>query len=418
MKIYHIFIVAAGASLLGGCTSCDNKKMQAADYVNVFVGTDAHGHTYPGAATPFGMVQLSPDTGLEGWDRCSGYHYSDSTIIGFSHTHLSGTGRSDLMDVMLMPFTGETHWNAGTSDNPDAGYRSRFSHDSETARPGYYAVTLDDYGIRAELTASKRTGMHRYTFPADSPRKFILDLSHHYSTDSVLNTTLTVVTDTLITGSRETLGWGEPGEKFYSHQKIFFAIKLQEVPENIEIRSDGKSLQCMEAHGRDIKMTASFAPSAAPLGIKVGISPVSVGNAIENMEHEIPGWDFDTTAAEALTMWNEALGKIEAKGSGRDMRVFYTALYHSMLAPVLYNDINGQYRGSDGEIHKASGFNNYTVLSLWDTFRAANPLYTIIEPQLVSDIINSMLAQYDEYGLLPVWPLWSSETNCMIGYHA
>ena len=415
MKAIHLLLLSA---MISGCAK--NEKTPS-DYVDPFVGTDGHGHTYPGAVLPFGMAQVSPDTGLEEWDRCSGYHYGDSSIIGFTHTHLSGTGRSDLLDVMVMPFTGEPRWEAGRASNPDEGYRSRFSHDRESARPGYYSVMLDDYGIQVELTATKRAGMHRYTFPlgADA-RNVILDLSHHFSTDSVEMTSVRFLNDSVLTGSRYSVGWGEPGERFYSRQKIFFAINLCKAPEKYLMMVDGREIAPADTSAQSIKLIARYPANASTdtLAIGVGISAVSAENALENLNCEIGSKTFDTVVAEAAESWNDALGRIKATGSERDLRVFYTALYHSMLAPSLYNDINGQYRGADGKIHTASGFNNYTVLSLWDTFRAANPLYTLIAPQITSDIVSSMLAFYDEYGLLPVWPLWSSETNCMIGYHS
>lgn len=404
---------AAAALVLAGCAR--EKTAEVADLVDPMIGTGAHGHTFPGATTPFGMVQLSPDTGLEGWDWCSGYHYTDSTIIGFTHTHLSGTGRSDLMDVMLMPHTGAPKLS------PEE-YTSAFSHADEVASPGYYKVLLKDHGVTAELTATPRAGFHRYTFPADSAANVILDLAHHYATDSVINTTLTAVGDSVLTGARFSRGWGEPGERFWSDQHIYYAIKFSRPFSSSTLAVAGEgvdpSVAAAGVKGPDVKFVASFEPSAEPLLVKVGISAVSEENALANLAAEIPAWDFDGAAASARALWNDELGKIKVEGPEDAKRIFYTAMYHAMTTPYLYNDVNGEYRGSDGKVHKAEGFNNYTVLSLWDTFRAANPLYTITNPKLASDLVNSMLAQYDEYGLLPVWSLWSSETNCMIGYHA
>ena len=411
-----IMIRAAVAALL--LTACTARQERLTDYVNPFVGTDYHGHTFPGAATPFGMVQLSPDTHLEGWDWCSGYHYSDSSIIGFSHTHLTGTGRSDLMDVMLMPAVGKVRLNAGTRENPDSGYRSRFSHDREWASPGYYKVHLSDYDIMAELTATPRCGLQRYTFPASDSAYVILDLSHHYATDSVKHTALSVLNDSVITGERITKGWGDPGEKYWSNQKLYFAMQVSRPADLISVYSEDKPVSTGSASGTQVKAVLHYRTAAGePLSVKVGISAVSTDNALLNLHSELPGWDFDRVAEDARRSWEEKLSRIRTEASDTEKRVFYTALYHSFLAPYLYCDVNSEYRGSDDQVHTAS-FDNYTVFSLWDTFRAANPLIGMLNPEEAGDMICSMLAQYDEYGLLPVWSLWSSETNCMIGYHA
>lgn len=388
------------------------------DFVDPLIGTDGHGHTFPGAAYPFGMVQLSPDTGLEGWDWCAGYHYSDSSIIGFSHTHLSGTGRSDLMDVMLMPTTGNLKLNPGSKSKPDEGYRSRFSHDEESASPGYYKVRLKDYDIMAELTVSSRCGFHRYTFPESKSSHIILDLSHHFATDSVLFTSINKIDSCTIIGERKTKGWGEPGEKYWSEQQLFFALKISKAFD-LSIATDEQFIQEKQASGKNIKAVLNFETSPNEMVlVKVGISAVSAENALQNLSEEIPHWDFNKTLSETQSVWEKELSKIKVVASDKNKTIFYTALYHSLLAPYLYNDVNKEYLGFDKQTHIAEGFNNYTVLSLWDTFRAENPLLTLIAPDKVNDLIQSMLAQYEQYGLLPVWPLWSSETNCMIGYHA
>lgn len=404
-------------------TGCQRKETtDSADsplsYVDPLIGTSGHGHTFPGAASPFGMVQLSPDTGLEGWDWCSGYHYSDSSIIGFSHTHLSGTGRSDLLDVLLMPGTGDIKLDAGSKENPDEGYRSSFSHDEEWASPGYYKVRLKDYDIMVELTATPRCGFHRYTFPDSESSHVILDLSHHFATDSVLLTSLKKVDDYTIVGKRQTKGWGEPGEKYWSEQQLYFAMKISK-PFNLSLAVDNQFIPREQAEGKNVKAIMNFDTShKEPILIKVGISAISAENALLNLEEEIPDWDFDSTLRKTQRAWENELSKIKIEAPEKDKTVFYTALYHSLLAPYLYNDVNGQYLGFDKQVHQADDFNNYTVLSLWDTFRAENPLLTLIAPDKANDLIQSMLAQYDQYGLLPVWPLWASETNCMIGYHA
>ncbi|MFR2069052.1 MAG: GH92 family glycosyl hydrolase [Bacteroides nordii] len=420
MRKYTLILLVA--VLFVGCNSSKDKKAFKDDilnYVNPFIGTAGHGHTFPGATSPFGMVQLSPDTGLEGWDWCSGYHYSDNSIIGFSHTHLSGTGRSDLMDVMLMPFVGDVKLQAGTKENPDWGYRSRFSHDEEWASPGYYKVNLKDYDIMAELTVSPRCGIHRYTFPENINSHIILDLSHHFSTDSVIYTSLEVINSNTITGQRKTKGWGEPGEKYWSNQQLFFAMQVSKPFQSVNVVTDDMIIEDKRAEGKNIKAILNFETKQnEKVLIKVGISAVSIENALRNLSNEIPDWDFDEVLTKTQAEWRSKLSTIAVSAPEETKNIFYTAFYHSLLAPCLYNDVNGEYLGSDKKVHTTQDFSNYTVMSLWDTFRAQNPLLTLIAPDKTNDIINSMLAQYDEYGLLPVWSLWSSETNCMIGYHS
>ncbi|WP_291586331.1 GH92 family glycosyl hydrolase [Bacteroides sp.] len=420
MRKYTLILLVV--VLFVGCNSSKDKtvfKDDVLNYVNPFIGTAGHGHTFPGATSPFGMVQLSPDTGLEGWDWCSGYHYSDNSIIGFSHTHLSGTGRSDLMDVMLMPFVGNVKLQAGTKENPDWGYRSRFSHDEEWASPGYYKVNLKDYDIIAELTVSPRCGIHRYTFPENINSHIILDLSHHFSTDSVIYTSLEVINNNTITGQRQTKGWGEPGEKYWSNQQLFFAMQVSKPFQSVNVVTDDMIIEDKRAEGENIKAILNFETKQnEKVLIKVGISAVSIENALKNLSNEIPDWNFDEVLAKTQAEWRSKLSTIAVSAPEETKTIFYTALYHSLLAPCLYNDVNGEYLGSDKKVHMTQDFSNYTVMSLWDTFRAQNPLLTLIAPNKTNDIINSMLAQYDEYGLLPVWSLWSSETNCMIGYHS
>ncbi|PUZ22999.1 alpha-mannosidase [Chitinophaga parva] len=415
------FALLLAIPFMMGCGATDSSEhghVEVLGFVNPFIGTGGHGHTFPGAAYPSGMVQVSPDTGLDGWDWCAGYHYSDSSIIGFSHTHLSGTGRSDLLDVMIMPTVGKIKLDEGTKTRPAEGYRSRFSHDEEVASPGYYKVKLQDYDIMAELTASPRCGFHRYTFPASRESHIVLDLSHHYATDSVLLTSLKVADSCTITGERHTRGWGEPGEKYWVDQHVFYAIKVSK-PFSASVSVDDHAVGEQQASGRNVKAVLNFATAKSEMVlVKVGISPVSVENALENLSTEIPAWDFNETLTQAQLKWEHELKKINITAPDKTKTIFYTALYHSLITPYLFNDVNKQYPGFDGHIHKAEGFSNYTALSLWDTFRAMNPLLTILEPGKVNDIIQSMLAQYDQTGLLPVWPLWSSETNCMIGYHS
>ena len=363
--------------------------------VNPFIGTGGHGHTYPGPSLPFGMIQPGPDTRLTGWDGCSGYHYSDSRLFGFSHTHLSGTGIPDYGDILLMPTTGEVRLNNGADGKP--GYSSSFSHDEEAAEPGYYAVTLKDYGVRAELTSTTRVGMHRYRFPAGAPAHVILDLTHR---DTLVEASLAVVSDTEVSGLRRSTGWARD-------QVVYFVIRFS--------RPFGESAR----EGPDRVRAFDFGSAGDPLLIKVGISAVSVEGARKNIDAELPGWDFDAARRAASQTWDRALSKIVVEGGTRDERVrFYTALYHTMLTPNVYMDADGSYRGRDGAIHQADGFTYYTVFSLWDTFRTLHPLLAVVDRARTRDFVQTFLRQYVEGGRLPVWELAGNETDTMIGYHA
>jgi predicted alpha-1,2-mannosidase len=402
--------------------SCKNNEPVAyTSFVNPMVGTSGHGHTFPGATVPFGMVQLSPDTYNAGWDWCSGYHYSDSSIMGFSHTHLSGTGRGELLDVLMMPTTGAVKFNPGTREDPGSGYRSRFSHKSEIAKPGYYSVMLDDYGIKAELTASQRAGFQRYTFSKNEKANLIIDMAHSFKTDSILNGTIRIVNDTLIVGSHKSKGWGEGTEKYWVQREVFFAARLSKPISTASFIVDDTIIDNVKTViGKAVKTNLVFdLADNRQLLIKVGISGVDIEGALKNVDAEIPDWNFDKVVKSADSSWNEILRTFEVKDQNQaNKETFYTALYHSCIAPYTASDVDGRYMGFDHQIHKADGFTMTTGLSLWDTFRAANPLYTIVSPVKVTDIINSMLVQYEQYGLLPVWPLGNSETNCMIGYHS
>ena len=358
-------------------------------YVNPFVGTGGHGHTFPGAIVPFGMVQLSPDTRLTGWDGCSGYHYSDSVVYGFSHTHLSGTGISDYGDILLMPAVG-----------PKKTYTSRFSHQNEKASPGFYSVRLDDDNILVELTATARAGMHRYTFPATSEADVILDLAHR---DKLLDSNLKLEgrPPTTVVGWRRSQAWARD-------QIVYFAIEFSHpIIGMVHVYPESKTLFRFDAS------------NGKPILVRVGISAVSTDGALRNLRSEIDHWDFDKVRSDAAAAWNRELSKITASG-GTDAQLtnFYTGLYHAMTAPNIFMDVDGQYRGRDFKIHKATDFTNYTVFSLWDTFRAAHPLYTIIDTKRTRDFIKTFLVQYEQGGRLPVWELAANETDTMIGYHA
>ena len=374
-------------------------------YVDPFIGTGGHGHTYPGASMPFGMVQLSPDAGKSGWDWCSGYHYSDSGLVGFSHTHLSGTGCGDLGDILFMPTT--------SSQNLDEKYRSPFSHQREHAEPGYYMVQLEDSRVTVELTATARAGFHRYTFPSGDSARVIINL--RYGQDDIpIETRMKVEGPSLVTGYRFSNGWA-------SDQKVFFAARFSRSFGRDAMGAGGELTEAsLEARGKDVKGVFYF-PNQIDhiLLVKVGISAVSVEGALKNLDDEIPGWDFDAVRVAASNAWEKELRKVRAASSRPELlRTYYTALYHTMLAPTLYSDIDGQYRGADGAVHQSSGFQNYSTFSLWDTYRTAHPLYTIIEPERVSSMVRSMLAFAREGGYLPVWPLAANETNTMVGYHA
>lgn len=402
---------AAVLSLLLCSGLCVYARQSPTVYVDPFVGTGGHGHTYPGATVPFGMVQLSPDTRLTGWDGCSGYHYSDDIIYGFSHTHLSGTGISDYGDILLMPTAGDVRLNAlgarGTAD----GYASHFSHRNERAAAGFYSVRLDDDQILAELTTTPRVGFHRYTFQPTADANVILDLTHR---DKVLDSGLRVTGVNRIEGFRRSEAWAKD-------QLVHFVAEFSQPFKSYGIAVDGRvESGRSEAHGTNVKAFFTFdARSGAPVMVKVALSPVSAEGAAKNLAAELGHWDFDRAKSDADRAWAQALGKIEVTGGTREQRVnFYTALYHSMLAPNLFMDVDGRYRGRDLKAHTAEGFDNYTVFSLWDTFRAAHPLYTIVEQKRTADFVNTFLAQYEHGGRLPVWELAGNETDTMIGYHA
>lgn len=380
-------------------------------FVNPFVGTGGHGHTYPGATRPFGMVQLSPDTRLTGWDGCSGYHYSDSIIYGFSHTHLSGTGISDYGDILLMPTAGAVRLNALENGSPVNGYASYFQHRNEIASPGYYSVRLDDDNILVELTATERAGMHRYTFSGNQAANIIIDLTHR---DKVLDSGLRITGRDTIVGWRRSRAWAK-------EQIVYFAIEFSHPFIESGIAVDDKLVPGQkEARGENVKGYFRFHPDYTPqVLVRVGISAVDLNGAWLNLAAELNHKSFEQVKAEAAAAWNKELNKIGVTGgSSEQLTNFYTALYHAMIAPNLFIDVDGRYRGRDLQIHKAENFQNYTVFSLWDTFRAAHPLYALIDQKRTRDFIKTFLAQYEQGGRLPVWELAANETDTMIGYHA
>jgi predicted alpha-1,2-mannosidase len=363
-------------------------------YVDPFIGTGGHGHTYPGATVPFGMVQLSPDTRLTGWDGCSGYHYSDKAIYGFSHTHLSGTGISDYGDILFMPA------DESSLEKSQAKYSASFSHQNETANPGYYSVKLDD-GIRVELTATARAGFQRYTFPKTSSAPVvILDLQHR---DRLLDSSIQIIDSTHVEGFRRSTAWAK-------NQVVYFAAEFSQPFEPFP-KTDPEPSK--------LNWVSFNFSRLQQLLIKVGISSVSVEGARKNLQSEISDWNFDGIHSQTVAAWNKELNKIQvSRGTEDQLKTFYTALYHTAITPNLFMDVDGQYLGHDGKIHKTENWNYYTVFSLWDTFRAAHPLYNIIDEKRSTDFIKTFLAQYQQGGRLPVWELAGNETDTMIGYHA
>jgi len=403
--ILLILIITAG--------SCKyEKSFHPVDYVDPFIGTDYHGHVFPGATVPFGMVQLSPDNGTNGWDWCSGYHYSDSLIAGFGHTHLSGTGIGDLADIVFLPsMTDFKERYADERSSIAFENRSSFSHDNEKAEPGYYSVKLDN-GVTVCLTATRRAGLQKYIAEQDGVMNILLDLGFAINWDRPVDCSVAFEGQTL-KGKRISTGWAQ-------RQYQYFFTMFSKEPSAVKGVIDGIFNEELSVEGEKIGMILSFdVKKGEEILVKTGISAVDEAGAELNLRSEIPGWDFEKVRKSALDEWNKELGVIEASADDPDvLKVFYTSLYHSMIAPCVYSDHDGRYRGADGEVHMSDSFTNYTVFSLWDTFRAAHPLFTVVQPERVPDMINAMLNIYHEQGKLPVWSLMANETNTMIGYHA
>lgn len=417
------------------------KSKRSIDYINPLIGTQRMGHTFPGAVVPFGAVQLSPDTDTiayelnkkyngKAYEYCAGYHYSDKTITGFSHTHFSGTGHSDLGDFLIMPTTGALKLNPGIAGKPGSGYRSAYSHANETAQANYYKVKLDNYNITAELTTSQRVGFHRYTFPQATDAHIILDLMAGIYNHNEKNTWtfVRVENDTLITGYRQTQGWART-------RTVYFAMAFSKPVKNYGAqkydtnniykgfwRKFDETKNFPEAAGRNLRMYFDFDTRAnEQIQIKFALSPVSTQGALANMQQEIPHWDFDKTKRQGQDLWQKELDKIKAETLTEDDKVnFYTAMYHSFISPGIYMDTDGRYKGLDQNVHTANGFTNYTTFSLWDTYRALHPLFTIVQPKRDGDMIQSMLAHYNQsvHKALPVWSHYANENWCMIGYHS
>ena len=403
-----LFSVLAFLLVLGACTSPQSSQSKT-DYtqlVNPFIGTDFTGNTYPGAQAPFGMVQLSPDNGLGGWDRISGYFYPDSTIAGFSHTHLSGTGAGDLYDVLFMPVTLPYKEAKG-----ELGIHSKFSHQDEEASAGYYRVKLQDYNINVELTATPRCGVQRYTFPK-AESMVILNLKKAMNWDFTMDSQIEIVDSCNIRGYRFSEGWARG-------QKLYFATRFSKPFKSVELDNAEIKLKGEKVGTSNIARFMFDTEEGEQITIVTALSGVSVEGAVKNLNAEAPHNDFDQYLADAKADWNKQLQRIEVVGTNNDDKVnFYTALYHSMIAPTIYSDVDGKYYGPDKQVHQAEGWVNYSTFSLWDTFRAAHPLFTYTEPERVGDMVQSFIAFYEQNGRLPVWNFWGSETDMMIGYHA
>jgi predicted alpha-1,2-mannosidase len=441
MRHRRIFISGFLFLLLPVFVSVAQEKNELIGFVNPFVGTHKMGHTFPGATVPFGMVQLSPDTDTIPYDAngkynpdvykyCAGYQYDDPTIVGFSHTHFSGTGHSDLGDFLLMPTTGALQLNPGTESDPQRGFRSTYSHERESAEPNYYRVFLDEPKVTAELTTTSRVGFHQYTFPATSDAHIVFDLIYGIYNHSEKNvwTFVRVENDTLVTGYRQTTGWGRTrilyfamtfskpfksyGARDFSQPKVYKGFW----------RKFDQTRNFPEIAGAKVRMHFDFTATAdEKIKVKFALSSVSTAGALKNLRSEIPHWDFEKVKNAGQRKWSEQLNKIKIESlTEKDKVNFYTAMYHAFLAPTTYMDVDGQYRGLDQAIHQAGDFENYSTFSLWDTYRALHPLFNLVEPRRNSDMIRSMMAHYDQsvHHMLPIWSHHANENWCMIGYHS
>lgn len=433
-------ILKISALLMLSSTSWAQQK-RPVDYVDPLIGTAKMGHTFPGPTLPFGAVQLSPETDTLSYEHegkynkdvykyCAGYQYEDKTIVGFSHTHFSGTGHSDLGDFLMMPTTGKLKLNPGTANNTTSGYRSAYSHAKEHVEANYYKVHLDDYGVDAELTASNRVGFHRYTFPKTADAHIIFDLKagiYNYDGKNVW-TFVRVLNDCTVTGYRQTYGWART-------RTVYFAMKFSKPFKSFGRKSYEKD-QAYKGFWRKFNQNENFSDLAArdmtmhfdfdtkdqqEVMVKLAISPVSQSNAVLNMDTEIPHWNFEKVKKEGQDLWNQELSKIEIETINEDDKInFYTSMYHTLLGPTTYMDVNGDYRGLDQEVHRVKGFTNYTTFSLWDTFRALHPYFNLMQPKRNADMVESMLAHYDQsvLNMLPIWSHYANDNWCMSGYHS
>lgn len=413
-----LFISLVITTLFVTCSQVkDNKEATSQEdilsYVDPMIGADYHGHVFVGANVPFGGVQVGPTNFSRGWDWCSGYHYSDSIVRGFSQLHLSGTGIGDLGDVLVMPAIGERQTEVGSVDDISNAYASKYRHSAEEVSPGYYMVQLEKYDIKVELTATERVAFHRYTYPQSSNARIIVDLGEGINWDKAVKTHLKQINDSTFEGFRYSTGWA-------NDQREYFTLQLNKPVKNFILYSDGEKIKKNHTEGTVVKGFLEFETKKNEVVLmKIGISPVSMAGGLKNINSEIPGWDFEEVLTQAREKWRDALSRITVKTNDIvKKRIFYTAMYHSMFAPNLFNDVDGTYRGADYNIYPNPGYDTYTVFSLWDTYRAAHPLFTLTAPERVSDMVNTLLAIYKEQGKLPVWHLRGAETNTMVGYSA
>lgn len=407
----------ATALALIGLSSSSAQQADYTKYVNPYIGSAEHGHVFVGANVPSGAVQLGPSQiaqtwdKFNGWDWCSGYNYKSEEILGFTHTHLSGTGIGDLNDILILPATGKHQLSPAPFGKMDQGYGSTISKTHEAVQPGYYKVVLEDYGILAEMTSSERVGYHRYTFQNKNTPHLLIDLGFQMNWDKATDTYLKLLDDSTLVGYRFSKGWADD-------QKVYFAIKSSTSLRNIQFYNGIKKVNgYLVAKGEHIKALIDINVET-PVELKVGLSPVSFANALDNIQREIPEWNFMQAKANATKKWNEALGKIVYEADERSKTIFYTALYHSYFAPTIFNDANGDYMGTDKQVHRQENFENYTVFSLWDTYRGLHPLMTLLEDKKNRDYIKTMLKIYQQQDKLPVWHLWGNETNTMVGLPA
>lgn len=396
-------------SLLASCHLPETPPVRLIDYVNPFIGTAGKGKTYPGATVPHGMIQLSPDNGRNGWDWISGYFYPDSVIAGFSHLHLSGTGAGDLYDLSFLPVSDSLRKGRLDSIASDSTVFSAFSHQNETASPGYYQVYLEDYDVNVELTATARSGLQRYSFERNNNR-IRLHLGYSRNWDGVTASRMEIVNDTTITGYRHSSGWAR-------NQKVFFVSVFSKPFQSFQLFDENVPQTGEEAEGLDLLAVFDYGNEQEVM-IKTAISAVSIENARLNLQQEQTGFHFEKVKQAAQEHWEAQLQKVQVKASEDNLVQFYTAFYHSMLAPTLYSDVDGRYRGTDDQVFEAQGYERYSTFSLWDTYRALHPWMTIVHPERTEDFLKSLMAFYEESGQLPVWTMMAQETNMMIGYHA
>ena len=414
MTQQKLFLITISLISLFGCNSEPSRVIKNSDkvtsYVDPFIGTGGHGHTYPGAAVPFGMLQVSPVNGVNGWDWCSGYNYSDSIAVGFSHLALSGTGIGDLLDISFMPINKKVDLSKYFESRDSIPYKSAYSHNNEKASPGYYQVFLEDPKVNVELTTSQRTAYHKYTFTKDDQQSIIIDLGYGTNWDSATKTQITLEDAQTISGFRFSTGWAK-------NQKVFFVAKFSKPIKNYNTYSDGNLIDAFSTQGLKTASQLFFENSNTALQVKVALSSVSISNAKNNLD--IGNFDFEKIKVAGDNIWNNAIAKIKVETPIDSLKtMFYTAMYHAQLAPVTFSDKNGEYRKENDTIATASDYTAYSTLSLWDTFRAEHPLLTLIAPGKVSDIIRTMMSYYETKKILPVWTLYGNETNTMTGYHS